>query len=146
MLGPMNTTEHTDNESVLEVSNLVHRYGWLHNAKLPSAQDRILNGVSFTVAPGAMLGLLGPNGAGKTTTIRCITGEEAATAGTVGIRSAAGAGAEWAYIGLCPQETILNEDLTVDENLLFFARVRGLGPASASRHVDYILRASNLAE
>lgn len=107
---------------VLEVSGLVHWYGWLQNVRTTPAQ-KVLNGVSFSLSPGAMLGMLGPNGAGKTTVIRCITGEERPIKGTVAISIDPAAGG--AYIGLCPQETVVNNDLTVGENLLFFARLRG---------------------
>jgi len=129
--------------AVLEVRGLQHRYGWLKGAV--GGQDRVLNGVSFSVAPGSMLGLLGPNGAGKTTTIRCITGEEAASEGTVSISPPANGGGG-AYIGLCPQETILNEDLTTDENLLFFANVRGEHGYRAELAVQQILAATRLEE
>jgi len=139
-----NTTQSTDSAAVLEVRNLVHHYGWLHGTTSSSARDMVLNGVSFAVEPGAMLGLLGPNGAGKTTTIRCITGEEAAHAGSVAIQPHTGLGGACAFIGLCPQETILNEDLTVKENLLFFARIRGLDAAGACCHVAHILAAASL--
>jgi ABC-type multidrug transport system ATPase subunit len=93
---------------------LEHSYGWL-----ASDGRRVLNGLSFEVTQGATLGLLGPNGAGKTTAIRCITGEEAAFGGTVAIHG------DWnACIGLCPQDTVLNMDLSVSENMRFFAMLR----------------------
>ena len=58
---------------MIEVANLTKRYG-----DLAAVQD-----VSFTAAPGEILGFLGPNGAGKTTTMRIITGFLPATEGTV---------------------------------------------------------------
>ena len=58
---------------MIEVANLSKRYG-----DLTAVQD-----VSFTAAPGEILGFLGPNGAGKTTTLRVITGFLPATSGTV---------------------------------------------------------------
>src|SRR5262245_65136648 len=58
---------------MIEVANLSKRYGDL----------AAVNDVSFTAAPGQILGFLGPNGAGKTTTMRIITGFLPATSGTV---------------------------------------------------------------
>jgi ABC-type multidrug transport system ATPase subunit len=108
----------------------------------------VLNGVTFAVAPGMILGLLGPNGAGKTTTIRCITGEEAPGAGSVSIRSVAGTASLGGpcYIGLCPQETVVNADLTVRENLWFFALVRGVSGAEAECCVASFLKATHLVD
>src|SRR5438094_9254998 len=58
---------------MIEVASLTKRYG-----ELAAIRD-----VSFTAAPGQILGFLGPNGAGKTTTMRIITGFLPATTGTV---------------------------------------------------------------
>lgn len=120
----------------LEVRNVTHCYGWL------SAAQNTLKDVSFAVAPGSTLGLLGPNGAGKTTVIRCITGEEEALTGTVSLaRKDSGA-----FVGLCPQETVVNYDLTVAENLTFFANLRGKWGPEADVCVQQILFATRLQE
>lgn len=126
----------------LEVKGLEHRYGWLQ--KLPMMSETVLSGVSFSLAPGSILGLLGPNGAGKTTTIRCITGEEQPVKGTVAIQAKKGGGP---IIGLCPQDTIVNRDLTVRENMLFFAFLRGSNDSfTAGRLVEDFLGAARLKE
>mmetsp|Transcript_46309 Transcript_46309/g.83692 ORF Transcript_46309/g.83692 Transcript_46309/m.83692 type:complete len:836 (+) Transcript_46309:71-2578(+) len=126
---------------VLEVKGLEHRYGWLQ--KLPMMSEQVLSGVSFSLSPGTILGLLGPNGAGKTTTIRCITGEEQPCQGSVAIHAAGSS----AIIGLCPQETIVHQDLTVRENMLFFAFLRGKNDGNeAGRLVEHFLSAARLKE
>ena len=56
---------------MLEVSNLVKEYKNL----------RAVDGLSFTIQPGEIVGLLGPNGAGKTTALRCVAGILKPTAG-----------------------------------------------------------------
>lgn len=132
-------------DAVLEARGLVHWYGLLPGVRR-GGQDKVLDGVSFSVGPGAMLGLLGPNGAGKTTTIRCITGEERPSEGSVAINAAMVSGSSGAYIGLCPQETVVNSDLTVAENLLFFACVRGKHSAEASKCVEHLLAATSLRD
>jgi len=125
-------------DGLLHVKDLKHSYSWLNGAARTT-----LNGVSFKIAGGEMLGLLGPNGAGKTTCIRCITGEEAPSDGYVAVMPAKKVGAA---IGLCPQETIVNGDLTVLENLLFFAFVRGAVGEAGNLCAAAILQATCLEE
>merc|ERR1719198_1385149 len=105
-----------------------------------------LDCVSFAIRPGATLGLLGPNGAGKTTTIRCITGEEQPSAGSVALRPAARAYGHDACIGLCMQETVLIEDLTVEEHFLFYTRINGTPRALQKACTERWLRATQLEE
>lgn len=132
----------TNDAPILEVKDLVHYYGWIQGR---AQQARTLNGVSFAIPPGGMLGLLGPNGAGKTTAIRCITGEEVPCQGSVAIREA-GNGSAGALVGLCPQETIVNESLTVRENLLFYSFLRGVHGADAAQCAVHFLKATKLED
>lgn len=129
--------------SRVTVSGLVHHYGLLGSV-LPSKSSRVLDGLSFTIAPGSLLGLLGPNGSGKTTTIRCITGEEKPSAGKVVITTNRGAVKHGACVGFCPQDSVVNSDLTVAENLLFFAYLRGARGAPAQSCVQHLLAATRL--
>src|SRR5687768_7219769 len=99
---------------MLEVVNLVKQYKNL----------RAVNGLSFTIRPGEIVGLLGPNGAGKTTTMRCIAGILRPTDGAVRIngfdilQDQARAKAGLAFV---PEVPSLYELLTVDEHLRFIA-------------------------
>jgi ABC-2 type transport system ATP-binding protein len=85
--------------------------------------------VSLRVDAGQAYGLVGPDGAGKTTTMRLLCGALASDAGRVHLagidleRDLSGARAE---IGYLPQRFSLYGELTVEENLRFFAEVRGL--------------------
>eukprot|EP00928_Gymnodinium_smaydae_P019591 TRINITY_DN17526_c0_g3_i1.p1 TRINITY_DN17526_c0_g3~~TRINITY_DN17526_c0_g3_i1.p1 ORF type:complete len:788 (-),score=73.18 TRINITY_DN17526_c0_g3_i1:80-2443(-) len=125
--------------TLLKVDSLKHSYGWSFGRKKP-----ILNGVSFSIDAGDMLGLLGPNGAGKTTTIRCITGEEQPTTGGVSFNMSAQKGA---MLGLCPQETVVVQSLTVEENLMFYCVIRGVtSEKEVASCVDQILGATRLEE
>eukprot|EP00930_Biecheleria_cincta_P041012 TRINITY_DN28092_c0_g1_i1.p1 TRINITY_DN28092_c0_g1~~TRINITY_DN28092_c0_g1_i1.p1 ORF type:complete len:777 (+),score=148.62 TRINITY_DN28092_c0_g1_i1:103-2433(+) len=135
----------SNKNSLLEVRDVKHSYGWLGSTL---ASNYTLKGVSFGVARGEMLGLLGPNGAGKTTLIKCITGEEAPSEGSVAISSETSkyGDSAAASLGLCPQETVVSGDLTVQENLLFFAAVRGAGAAQQQLCVEAMLRATRLEE
>mmetsp|Transcript_81309 Transcript_81309/g.211292 ORF Transcript_81309/g.211292 Transcript_81309/m.211292 type:complete len:787 (-) Transcript_81309:61-2421(-) len=131
-----------EGSAVLEVRELEHQYGWLQTG----SSGKVLNGVSLSVGSGSMLGLLGPNGAGKTTTIRCITGEERPSQGNVAINPSGIGDRQGAYIGLCPQETVVNSDLTVAENLFFFACLRGCAGSEAERCVEHLLIATRLEQ
>lgn len=63
--------------TLLEVSALERRFGGV----------RAVDGISFSVPQGAIVGLCGPNGSGKTTTFNCITGTDRANAGSIAFRS-----------------------------------------------------------
>jgi len=104
---------------VIEVRDLVRRFGDF------VAVDR----VSFQVAPGEIFGLLGPNGAGKSTTFRMLcgllrpSGGSALVAGQDLLRAPSAARGR---IGYMAQRFSLYAELSVRENLRFFARVYGL--------------------
>jgi ABC-2 type transport system ATP-binding protein len=107
---------------MITVSGLTRQYGSL------TAVDNI----SFSVAPGEILGLVGPNGAGKTTTLRCLAGIIAPTLGSVTIgghdirTDPVEAKRALAFI---PDEPHLFEHLTVEEHLRFIARLYGVSDA-----------------
>ena len=105
--------------TVIEVDGLHKLYG-----DFPAVQ-----GLSFGVAPGEILGLVGPNGAGKTTTIRSIAGIIIPSKGRISIaghdlaQDPVAAKAELAFI---PDEPHLFEYLTVEEHLRFIGRLYGV--------------------
>jgi lipooligosaccharide transport system ATP-binding protein len=81
--------------------------------------------ISFNVMPGECFGILGPNGAGKTSTIRMIYGFSPMTGGSLkvfGLDVAQSLRAIKSRIGVCQQENSLDPDLTVEQNLMVFAR------------------------
>jgi ABC-2 type transport system ATP-binding protein len=97
-----------------------------------------LAGVSFTVAPGEIVGLLGPNGAGKSTTLAILATLLAADAGAVVVadrRLPAEAAAVRRLIGFVPQREALYPPLSARENLGFFARMQGLRGTAAARAI-----------
>ncbi len=87
-----------------------------------------VDGVSFEVHPGEIVGLLGANGAGKTTLIRMLLGLLAPTGGGVALFGTRPGRAVRRRIGYMPQGMGLYQDLTVAENLSFAARVYGVDP------------------
>jgi ABC-2 type transport system ATP-binding protein len=104
-----------------------------------------LREVSFTVARGEMFGLIGPDGAGKTTTIRLICGLMRADDGSVrvnGLDPVREHRALTAAVGYLSQRFSLYGDLTVDENIAFFAEIHGLADYQARR--DRLLEMTQL--
>jgi len=105
--------------ALLEARQVVRRFGGV----------TALSGVSLAVAPGELLGLVGPDGAGKTTLIRALTGLITIDGGEALID-----GVSWTrahadvreQLGYMPQQFALYGDLSVDENLRFFANLFGL--------------------
>jgi ABC-2 type transport system ATP-binding protein len=95
---------------------------------------RAVHDLSFTVAPGDVLGLVGPNGAGKTSTLRALAGILQPSAGTIRIdgidlvREPVPAKRRLAFI---PDEPQLFEYLTVVEHLRFMGRLYGVRDAEA---------------
>ena len=101
--------------NVIEAREVVKRYG-----------DFVaVDGVSFAVQSGEFFGLLGPNGAGKTSAIRMMYGFSPVTSGRMMIFGL-DIQSDWRQIrsrlGICQQENTLDPDLTVEQNLLLYAR------------------------
>ncbi len=101
---------------MIEAQSLARRFG----------ATRALDGLSFAVERGELFGLVGADGAGKTTTIRALAGLISLDEGRVlvdGRDPAAGGSAVRESLGLVPQQASLYPDLSVAENLRFFARL-----------------------
>jgi ABC-2 type transport system ATP-binding protein len=108
-----------------------------------------LSQLSFTVAPGEIVGLLGPNGAGKSTTLGILATLLLFDAGTVSIRGhslPAEAAAARRVLGLVPQQVALYPALTATENLHFFARAQGVAAGDAPAAVGHALDLIGLAD
>ncbi|MEV0791785.1 ABC transporter ATP-binding protein [Kribbella sp. NPDC050459] len=103
----------------------------------------VLHGVGFDLRAGTVTGLLGPSGCGKTTLIRAIVGLQARVTGDVSVLGLpAGAPKLRGRIGYVTQEPSVYGDLTVTENLRFFAAVLGV----ASGDVERVIEAVDLAD
>jgi ABC-2 type transport system ATP-binding protein len=125
-------------ESVVQVRDLVRRFGDF------TAVDH----VSFDVYRGEIFGLLGPNGAGKTTTFRMLCGLLPATSGSlrvagVDLRSARASARQ--RIGYVAQKFSLYGQLSVTENLEFFASAYGLRSDRKRDRIGWALQQFDLA-
>src|SRR2546428_1836415 len=104
-----------------------------------------LAGLDLAVRAGEIYGLLGPNGSGKTTFIRCIAGLVRLDAGEITVlgrtpREAVAAG----RVGYMTQAAALYGDLSVEENLEFFARLEGV--AKPHERIEAALRTVELLD
>ena len=118
---------------MITVDNLTKRYG----------ATTAIEGVSFQVPKGQVIGFLGPNGAGKTTTMRIITGSLGATEGSVtldGVDVFKKPKQVKRRIGYLPEVPPLYTDMTVRDYVAFAGRLKGVGKpkAAAEKVIDRV--------
>ena len=108
-----------------------------------------VDGIDFAVEPGICFGFLGPNGAGKTTTMKMIYGLATVDGGelrVLGLDAARERRQIKSRIGVVPQETNLDGDLTVRENLLQQARYFGIASEKAAERAEELLQFALLSD
>jgi len=108
-----------------------------------------VNGISFAVEEGEIFGLLGPNGAGKSTLIRMLTTLLPPTSGTAlvhGFDVIGQADGVRRSIGVIPQAMTSDLELSVEENLIIFAKLYGVPRAKREKLIDQLLEAVQLTE
>ena len=136
-LGSAFAQKNDRNETAIKVSDLTRKFG-----------DFIaVDQVSFAVKRGEIFGLLGPNGSGKTTTIRMITGLLSPTSGSahlLGYDMAVQASAARARMGYMSQKFSLFNDLTVEENINFYAGLYGLTASQLEEGKKWVLDMAGL--
>ena len=102
-----------------------------------------VDGIDFEIQEGECFGFLGPNGAGKTTTVRMIHCVSPVTSGTLtvgGLPASIDNRSLKMMTGVIPQEINLDNDLTVQENLIIFARFFDIGRKEARVRITELLR------
>ena len=124
---------------MLEVHDLVKRYN-----RIPA-----VDGVSFTIRPGEILGYLGPNGAGKSTTVKVLTGLIEPTEGRI-LFQGHDVREDWIgfqrTMGYVPEEPHLYPHLAGREYLQLVGRLRGLPRRTLEPRMDEMLRLFSLWE
>ena len=125
--------------SAIDVRNIVKKFG----------EFTAVKGISFTVDEGEIFGLLGPNGAGKSTLIRMLVTLLPPTMGTAlingfdvvkqsdGVRQS---------IGVIPQAMTSDLELSVEENLIIFAKLYGVPKPKRERLINELLEAVELTQ
>lgn len=97
---------------------------------------RVLDGVNLDVAAGTVTGLLGPSGSGKTTLIRAVVGVQIVRSGSITVLgSPAGHAGLRHRVGYQTQAPSIYDDLTVAENVRYFAALYGIRSGEADRTV-----------
>jgi lipooligosaccharide transport system ATP-binding protein len=126
-------------EPLIRARGLVKRFG----------SFTAVDGIDFDVFAGEAFGFLGPNGAGKTSTLRMIGCASPVTGGelrVIGMDPRTEASAIKARLGVIPQIDNLDNEITVRENLLMYARYFDIPAAVARRRADELLEFVQLSE
>ncbi|MGH7194061.1 MAG: ATP-binding cassette domain-containing protein, partial [Candidatus Saccharimonadales bacterium] len=106
-------------EAIIRINNLSVVLGGRFTA---------LHNLSVDLPAGKVIGFIGPSGAGKTTLIRSIVGRQKINKGSITVSGqAAGSAGLRPYIGYMQQQAAAYADLSVRQNLRYFARMKGLG-------------------
>jgi ABC-2 type transport system ATP-binding protein len=124
---------------MIQVENVTKKYG----------QHKALNGITFTVKEGEILGFLGPNGAGKSTTMNIITGYISAEEGSVkidGIDILEHPEEAKMKIGYLPEQPPLYMDMTVEEYLKFVFQIKKVPAAEVNSSMEKILNLVKIAD
>jgi ABC-2 type transport system ATP-binding protein len=107
----------------------------------------VVSGVTFDCAPGEVFGFVGPDGAGKTTIMRLLAAVMTPDAGSIvigGVDAIADPERLRSRVSYMPQRFGLYEDLTVDENIEFFAELFGVSPHDREERAARLLAASGM--
>jgi len=104
-----------------------------------------LDGVSLTLAPGRLLGLVGPDAGGKTTLMRIMAGLIEPDAGVVEVLGAPVAALDRGRVGYMPQGGALYAELSVQQNLELYARLRGVEPQENPERMEQLYALTGLA-
>ena len=126
-------------DAVIEAKNLTKRYG----------SATVVNGISFSVAPGEIFGLLGPNGAGKTTTILMLLGLSEISGGTARVLGHDPVREPLAVkrrVGYLPDQVGFYDNLTAGDNLRYIARLIGLSRQERQEKIATSLAHVGLAD
>ena len=111
---------------MLEVSNLRKSFG----------ETVAVDGLSFTIEPGEIMGLIGQNGAGKTTTFRLVLNLLVANEGQTLWNGESIGEALLDNIGYLPEERGLDEKLTVEQQLLYLGQLNGMTKREVTESID----------
>ncbi|MCL5239718.1 MAG: ATP-binding cassette domain-containing protein [Candidatus Marsarchaeota archaeon] len=124
-------------EYAIEISNLVKKFDKL----------TAVNGVNLKIKKGEIFGLLGPNGAGKSTTINMLLGLLAPTSGGIsvnGINMLKEPEKAKGQIGIVTQETVVEPELTAEDNLMIFGRLYQIPQKELQKDIDFALELADL--
>jgi ABC-2 type transport system ATP-binding protein len=123
----------------IEVGKVVKKFG----------SFTAVDGVDIKIKKGEIFGLLGPNGAGKSTTINMLLGLLTPTSGRVfinGVDMQKNPEAAKIHIGVVAQETVVEPELTAEQNLRLFGRLYHVPDARLNEKIDFLLKLVELKD
>ena len=120
--------------SILSIKGLVKNFG----------EILALDEVNLTIEKGAICGLLGPNGAGKTTLLRIINGILSKDAGSISILGEEASLRTARKIGYMPEERGLYDNMTIENQVMFFGQLKGAKPSRIREVMNEYLELFNL--
>lgn len=126
-------------EYAIEIVDLVKKFG----------DFTAVNGLNLSIKEGEIFGLLGPNGAGKSTTINMLLGLLTPTSGNItvkGIDVKKDPAKAKESIGVVTQETVVEAELTAEQNLMIFGRLYHIPPEKMKERIDFALDLADLNE
>lgn len=126
-------------EYAIEIENLVKKFG----------DFTAVNGLNLNIKEGEIFGLLGPNGAGKSTTINMLLGLLTPTSGNItvkGINVQKEPARAKESIGVVTQETVVEAELTAEQNLMIFGRLYHIPREKMQERIDFALDLADLKE
>lgn len=112
-------------------------------------QTNALNNISLGIPKGEIFGFLGPNGSGKTTTVRILNGILSATSGHAEILGIPVGNNNLEIHRLCgvmTESSSCYENLTAEQNLIFFGKMHGMDEKSINERIDFILKRLELLD
>ncbi len=111
----------------------------IHELEIIRSKTRILNSITATIHAGEILGLLGPSGCGKTTLMRAIIGAQRIHSGSIIVFGRrAGDRSLRSRIGYVSQDAAVYPDLSVLDNVTYFATLMGVGRAEAQAVIELV--------
>src|SRR5438445_4144155 len=118
----------------------------LQNVTKAYARHLAVSRLDLDVPRGSVFGLLGPNGAGKTTTLRMVMSVIRPDSGSIELLGAPADGSARDRVGYMPEERGLYPRMVVEEQLLFFAEIKGVARKEAARRLAPWLERLGLVE
>lgn len=111
----------------------------LRNLRVVRGGNEVLHNLNLDIEPGVITGLLGPSGCGKTTMMRAIVGVQNVASGKVTVLGQpAGSSSLRAKVGYVTQAPSVYEDLSIEANLHYFARLYGVPTARATAALEAV--------
>ena len=121
---------------VVQVENITKSFGNL----------RAVDGISFSLQSGEILGLIGPNGAGKTTTIRMLLDIFKPDSGNVAVLGGPMDESKKDLIGYLPEERGLYQDISLEKCLTYLASIKGMSTTLIEERLGFYLERFDLTE